>query len=42
MPVFTLTATAELESIASVAPAGSDSAGGAFQWRVLFACGSCR
>ena len=42
MPHYSLNVTAELEGASSVAPTGSTSSGGAFQWRIKFACGSCR
>ena len=42
MPHYSLNVTAELEGASSVTPTGSASSGGTFQWRVKFACGSCR
>lgn len=40
MPVFSLVATAELESVASVSPLADIDA--PFMWRILFSCNSCR
>jgi len=39
MPIFTLTASAELEGASSVSPAAAATT---FLWRVRFACASCR